>query len=228
MTTPTRRTRRGEPALSRERIIDAAITLLDADGADGFTFRALAGRLATGAGAIYWHVAGKDELLGAASDAVVAAALAAPSTQEAAPREAISAIGMSLFDAIDAHPWVGAELARAPGSRPLVRILEGIGRQVRALGVPDAALWLVTSTLLHYILGVGGLNAANGQAARARGTVRADALGAVADAWTGLDVDAYPFTRRMAHQMRAHDDRADFAAGLDLILAGTAASFPPS
>lgn len=227
MTTPTRRTRRGDPPLSRERIIDAAIALLDADGADGFTFRALAERLATGAGAIYWHVAGKDELLGAACDAIVAAALEAGGTREAAPRDAIQAIGMSLFDAIDAHPWVGAELARVPGAMPLVRILEGIGRQVRAIGVPEAALWLVTSTLLHCILGVAGQNAANGQAARARGSVRAAALGAVADAWAGLDADAYPFTRSVAHQMRSHDDRADFAAGLDLILAGVAASFAP-
>ena len=37
-------------ALSRERIVDAAIELLDAEGESGLTFRALAARLATGPG----------------------------------------------------------------------------------------------------------------------------------------------------------------------------------
>src|SRR3954465_3816370 len=52
-------------ALSRERIVQAAIEILDAEGESGLTFRALATRLSTGAGAIYWHVASKGELLAA-------------------------------------------------------------------------------------------------------------------------------------------------------------------
>ena len=54
---------RREHSLSRDRIVDVAIELLDAEGESGLTFRALAGRLATGPGAIYWHVANKGELL---------------------------------------------------------------------------------------------------------------------------------------------------------------------
>ena len=37
------------------RLVRAAIEILDADGEDALTFRALAGRLATGPGAIYHH-----------------------------------------------------------------------------------------------------------------------------------------------------------------------------
>ena len=48
--------------------MEAAIEILDAEGADGLTFRALAARLTTGSGAIYWHVADKDALLAAATD----------------------------------------------------------------------------------------------------------------------------------------------------------------
>ena len=64
----TRGTEREDP-LTRERIVEAAIELLDDEGEDGLTFRALATRLETGAGAIYWHIANKSELLVAASDA---------------------------------------------------------------------------------------------------------------------------------------------------------------
>ena len=102
----------------------------------------------------------------------------------------------------------------------MVRILERIGQQVRALGVPDEEQWATVGALLNYILGVGGQNAANGQLARTRGIDRSDFLEAVATAWSQLDPDEYPFTRSVAGQLRTHDDRMDFLAGIDLILRG--------
>ncbi|MBI0381492.1 TetR family transcriptional regulator, partial [Streptomyces albiflaviniger] len=57
MATRTRRTQRRTEALSRERIVEAAVELLDTAGEGGLTFRALTERPATGPGAIYWHVA---------------------------------------------------------------------------------------------------------------------------------------------------------------------------
>jgi len=38
--------------------------------------------------------------------------------------------------------------------------------------------------------------------------------------WAKLDPEEYAFTRAVAEQMRTHDDRAEFLAGIDLILAG--------
>jgi hypothetical protein len=106
----------------------------------------------------------------------------------------------------------------------MVRILEGVGQQVRALGVPDEEQWAVVSALLHYIFGVAGQNAANTQFARARGLDRSNFLEAVSTAWSQLDPDDYPFTRSVAGQLRAHDDRVDFLAGIDLILSGLKSS----
>ena len=102
----------------------------------------------------------------------------------------------------------------------MVRILEPLGQQVRALGVEGDTQWAVAGALLNYILGVGGRNAANGQLARARGLDRSDFLEAVATTWSKLDPHKYPFTRSVAGQVRAHDDRMDFLAGIDLILRG--------
>jgi AcrR family transcriptional regulator len=205
--------------LSRGRIIKATVALLDARGESGLTFSALSERLATGPGAIYWHIAGKSELLNAACDAIVARTLDAPSGG-ATPEETIRALALSLFDAIDAHPWVGSALSRAPGTLPLVRILERIGQQIRILGVPEEAQWTTVSALLSYILGVGGQNAANGQTARSRGLDRATFLETTSTTWSELNPDEYPFTHSIAGQLRAHDDRADFLAGIDLILSG--------
>lgn len=214
-----RNTRRRDESLSRDRIIEASIELLDSSGEGGLTFRTLSERLATGPGAIYWYVENKSDLLVAACDAIVAGTMDA-SVAGATPEATIRALALGMFDAIDAHPWVGSALAHAPGRLPMVRILERLGQQVRALGVPDNAQWAAVSALLHFILGVGGQNAANMQFALAAGGDRSGFLDEVSTAWSQLDPDEYPFTRSVAGQLRSHDDRADFLAGIDLILRG--------
>jgi AcrR family transcriptional regulator len=223
MAKKTRSSPRREDSLSRDRIIEASIAILDGSGEDGLTFRALSERLATGPGAIYWHVPNKGELLTAACDAIIARTLNAPLVG-ATPQAIIRTLALGMFDAIDVHPWVGSALTRAPGQLPMVRILERIGRQVSALGVPGEEQWATLGALLNYILGVGAQNAANGQLGRTRGIDRSDFLDAVATTWSQLDPDAYGFTRSMAAHLRGHDDRKDFIAGIDLILSGIEAS----
>ena len=213
---------RREDSLSRDRIVEAAVALLDELGESGLTFRALSERLATGPGAIYWHVSDKRDLLTAACDAVVARTLDAPRPDQS-PEAAVRALALGLFDAIDAHPWVGAALVRAPGQLPMVRVLERLGQPLQALGVPADAQWAAVSTLLHYILGVSAQNAANAHVAQVHGLDRTIFLADVATTWSQLDAADYPFTRGIAAQLREHDDRADFLVGIDLILAGLAA-----
>jgi len=219
MTKKARSSLRREESLSRDRIIEASIELLDLNGEDGLTFRALSERLATGPGAIYWHIANKGDLLTAACDTIIAHTMEL-SVVGATPEATICALALGLFDAIDAHPWVGSALTSPAGLLPMVRILEPLGQQVRALGVPDKEQWATVSALLHYILGVGGQNAANGQLARTQGLDRDDFLEGVAMMWSQLDPHEYPFTHSLAGQVRAHDDRMDFLAGIDLILRG--------
>ncbi|MFP3246706.1 MAG: TetR family transcriptional regulator, partial [Paraburkholderia sp.] len=70
---------RREDSLSRDRIIEASIALIDSSGESGLTFRALSERLATGPGAIYWHIDDKSDLLNAACDAIIARTMSASS-----------------------------------------------------------------------------------------------------------------------------------------------------
>lgn len=224
--TRTRRPERRQEPLSRERIVAAAVELLDTAGESGLTFRVLAERLSTGPGAIYWHVAGKAELLAAATDAVVTTTLAG-GTGDTTPQDAIRALALGVFDAIDAHPWVGTQLARSPWLTPMMRVFEHLGRQVQALGVPETALFTSATTLLNYILGVAGQNADNARSAPP-GTDRAELLDTVANAWAELDPEEYAFTRNVAGQLRRHDDRAEFLAGIDLIIAGITSGQEPA
>lgn len=215
-----KRIERRTDALSKERIVEAAIAILDNDGESALTFRALAARLATGAGAIYWHVADKNELLAAATNDIITQAMGGV-TAGAEPREAIRAIALGLFDAIDVHPWAGTQLSREPFQPAMLLVSEGIGGRLLALGVPERARFDAWSALVSYILGAAGQNAANARRLP-RDTDRSAFLGSVAEQWARLDPEQYPFVRQLATQLREHDDREQFLAGIDLILAGIA------
>ncbi|GMA25236.1 TetR family transcriptional regulator [Luteimicrobium album] len=218
MATTTRRTERRTDALSRARIVEAAIEILDADGESALTFRALAARLATGSGAIYWHVANKSELLAAATDDVVARALGGAAS-EADPEQEVRTLALRIFDAIDAHPWVGSQLAREPLQLAMQQILEAIGQRLESFGTPDRALFDAASALTNYIVGVAGQNAANARL-HVHDEGRTAFLEQVATRWTDLDAEQHPFLSKVAPQLADHDDREQFLAGVDLILAG--------
>ncbi len=218
MATRTQRAERRTDALSKERIVEAAIEILDADGESALTFRALAARLATGAGAIYHHVASKDELLAAITEDVITRVMTGL-TGSPDPREAIRAIALGVFDAIDAHPWVGAQLSREPWQSAVLQILESVGGQLQALGVPRRAQFDCASALVNYVLGLAGQYAAGARLLPPE-TDRSAFLATVAARWVQRDPAQYPFVHQVATQLREHDDREQFRAGIDLILAG--------
>lgn len=222
MAVRTHQSQRRRQVLTRERIVETAVELLDASGKDALTVRALTGRLATGSGAIYWHIGNMDELLEAAADAVVATALARPA--EVAPQDEIRAVALGLFDAVAEHPWLAAQLAaqliRNPWGPVTLRIFESVGRPVSALGVPRDDWFTTTSTLVHYVLGA---TAQTSQRADGFEVDRAEFLATASRAWRDLDPDDYPFMRAIADQMREHDDREQFLTGVNLVLTGIAA-----
>ena len=212
------RTERRADALSKERIVEATIELLDAEGEEALTFRALAARLATGSGAIYWHIANKQDLLAAATDQVMARVLDGV-VSDAKPEDAIRSLALGVFDAFSAHRWAGAQLFREPWQRAVPRMLEGIGGQLQTLGLPEDTLFNAASTLMHYIFGLAGQYAAESRVLP-RDTTRAAMHETVAMRWLQLDPAEFPFVRHVATQLPAHDEREQFVAGIDLILAG--------
>lgn len=240
MAVRTRQSQRRRQVLTRERIVETAVELLDAVGQGALTVRALTGRLATGPGAIYWHIGNMDELLEAATDAVVATALAtqpaerAKATETGAPQDEIRAVALGLFEAVTEHPWLATQLAvqltRNPWGSVTVRIFEGIGRPVRALGVPRGDWFITTSTLVHYILGATTQTSqsSSDDGVPASEADRTEFLTTASRAWQDLDPDDYPFIRAIADQMREHDDREQFLAGIDLVLTGITTLHPPT
>lgn len=224
MPTRARPTQRRNQVLSREQIIATAIDLLDTGGEGALTVRAMTDRLATGSGAIYYHVGNRDELLDAAAETVIIAALAA--RPASTPEDEICAVSLALFDAIAEHHWLATRLTlqiiRNPVGPVTVGIFERLGQQVSALGVPQARWFSAASTLVHYILGAVSQNA----------RVEGDTLGvgpkadreeffeATSQAWQDLEAETYPFLHAIVGQVREHDDRDQFLTGIAVVLDG--------
>ncbi|TYB39318.1 TetR/AcrR family transcriptional regulator [Actinomadura chibensis] len=108
------RPRREAPPLTRERIVAAAVALLDAEGAGRLTMRRLAERLGTGSTTLYWHVETKDDVLELALDAIFGdVPLPSPGPDW---RADVIALVSGWRDAMLRHPWSAAVL----GGRPLL------------------------------------------------------------------------------------------------------------
>jgi AcrR family transcriptional regulator len=63
--------RAGRKPLTRDAIVDAALTLLEREGLQGVSMRKLAQELDAGAASLYWHVGDKEELLSLMLDRIV-------------------------------------------------------------------------------------------------------------------------------------------------------------
>ncbi|EFL01873.1 transcriptional regulator, TetR family [Streptomyces sp. TverLS-915] len=219
---PARAPRRTS-GLSRDLIIRTAIGILDEGGESALTIRALTIRLSTGYGALYHHVADRNDLLTGATDEIITGVLSGTATDtDTEPRAALRALALGLFDAVEAHPWVGRELSREPWRPALLDFYEAVGRLLDALAVPEDALFDAAGTFMSFVLGAGAQSAANASHLAATTTDRDTFLGATAGRWTDLDPSKYPFVRATVTRLRAHDDREQFLAGVDIFLRGVA------
>ena len=104
--------------LSRERVLQTAVTLADRDGVDGVSMRKIAQELGVVPMALYKHVAGKDELLGGMIDVVSARSTRRPPTADwkTAIRERI----LSARRALLRHPWASRVMESRTEPTPTV------------------------------------------------------------------------------------------------------------
>ncbi|NGO14804.1 TetR/AcrR family transcriptional regulator [Streptomyces sp. HC44] len=206
-------------ALSREIIVGAAIALLDERGERGLTFRLLAKQLDTGPGALYWHVANKDELVALAADRVLGDAFAADPRHEEDAVSGLRALAVAVFDALDRHPWAASHVNAPPTLANALHLLDRIGTLVARTGLPAERQFAVSTAISYYITGVSAQIVAPRAVADAS-PGRDAFLAQTAERWEKLDPAEYPFLTRTTTELRDHDDRDQFTTGLDLLLDG--------
>ena len=139
-------------ALSRERVLRAAIAQADAGGLETLTMRTLAETLEVAPMALYRHVANKDDLIDAMVDVVFGEV--GPPSGAGDWKAAMRRRAVSLRDALLRHRWaIGLmESRRHPGPANLRHHDAVIGR-LRAAGFDMAMTAHAYSVLDAYIYG---------------------------------------------------------------------------
>ncbi|MBV9089242.1 MAG: TetR family transcriptional regulator [Mycobacteriaceae bacterium] len=182
--------------LHKWHVVDAATALLDSYGIADLTMRRLARELNVSPGALYWHFANKQQLLGAVADRILQPACAG--VVATGWRERVEEVGVTLRDALLSHTD-GAELVSASfaaGQSPAVlQIVSRLADAAGAAGVAPAQAELVARTVVHYVLGF---------VVDEQSRLQWDAAGALAEEQSVLSIDA----------------NARFAFGLRLLIDG--------
>lgn len=204
-------------------VLAEAVALLDEHGAQGLTLRALAARLGGGAASLYWYVSGRDELLDLAADSVLEGVLiSVADVRTDDPIADLRTIAVAMFDAIVDRPWLGAYAMRNTAAQPnSLRLYERIGEETMRLPLTARERFHATSAVVGFVIGTAADMGQEPPAEVVSGEVSRDEYMARATAqWRALDATDYPFIHHIVDEFAGHDDRDQFRAGLDLLLAG--------
>ncbi|MBL3554031.1 TetR/AcrR family transcriptional regulator [Rhodovulum sulfidophilum] len=143
MTRPRGRPPRADAPVSRDEMLTAALTLLDDEGAEAFTMRALAKRLNVNPMTIHHHFGGRDGLIGAMSERLHAR-ISAP--QEGTATERIRGLLKAYHAQVLLHPGLTMLIFSRPAVFPeqAKRITEELSALLAKAGLPDRKrrLWL--------------------------------------------------------------------------------------
>ncbi|TDC87111.1 TetR family transcriptional regulator [Nonomuraea deserti] len=138
--------------LTRDQIIDAAVTVLDSEGHRGLSMRRIAAGLGVTAGSLYWYVRTKDDLLELALDRVLGEVCAAP--DEPDWRRALATLARHNRAMLLRHRWALSELTLRPNLGPNALALAERGLRLLArAGFADADLDAAMATVNDHVVG---------------------------------------------------------------------------
>lgn len=185
--------------LHRHDVVDKATRLLDDYGIADLTMRRLARELNVTPGALYWHFADKQELLGAVADRILerASNTALPAQWTERVLAICCALRNALLSATDGAELVSASFA-AGRSATTSTILDRLTTAATEAGIEPVNAGLAARTAVYYVLGF---------TADEQSRLQLDAAGALSDGQSVMTTN--PNTR--------------FMFGLHLLIDGMAA-----
>ncbi|MDX6555153.1 MAG: hypothetical protein QOD86_1348 [Miltoncostaeaceae bacterium] len=195
--------------LSRRRIVEAALRLIDARGLEACTMRALGAELGVKAMSLYRHVRGKDDLWDGVVD-LLQEGLAVEGPEPGGWRGVLRGFALRFRAVAREHPHAFPLLARRPASGYLAArglAEEGLGILVDSGFTPDdaaAALRAVSRWVIGFAL--------------------AESAGAPEPPPEGADLagEGYPLLAGLLDGLAAEPPDELFLFGLDLLLDGLA------
>ncbi|SCE05259.1 transcriptional regulator, TetR family [Streptomyces sp. DvalAA-14] len=225
-----------KPLLNRDRIAQAALALIDAEGLAALSTRRLAAELGVSGPSLYNHFATKEAILDAAADTVVAQVdlsmfggrgpgpgAGANGTRDSGAGagsgasggdwpDALLAWGRSYRAALADHPHIVPFLATGPGLRPAgLRMADAVFGGMVDAGWPPAHATRIGALMRYFVTG--------------------SALGSFAGGFVGdaaaYDPADYPHLGQ-AHLLAGHREQVDlgaFETGLRALIDGLALQF---
>ena len=194
--------------LTRPRIIELALHIIDAEGLAALNMRRLAACAGVKPMSLYHHFPDKEAILAEVAESIAAAALG---EQCAAGRwqERTRLLFVGLYELVQAHPralpLITTGVLRTPSGRRWMEELMGV--LLEAGFTPDAA------ARVYHLLGAFTLGL--GYARLLSLEVPAETIiGELTGHWAD-----YPNLLRVGLQLAIWDQPADFAVGLDVLLA---------
>lgn len=192
------------PLLSRERIRDAALALIDADGLDALSMRRLAQHLGVQAASLYNHYATKDAVLDAVANLLTQQV--DTSGFAAGWQEGLLTWGRSYRAALSAHPRAAPVVAAGAGRREdFLTMADAVHGGLVGAGWPPRYATMIAASVKYLVIGAATTPFSSGFADDTR-----------------VYLDRYP-NLVTAHLLKQHAEEIDaesFELGLSCLITG--------
>jgi AcrR family transcriptional regulator len=199
--------------LSRRRVLEAALRIVDSEGLTALTMRRLGRELGVEAMSLYRHVPNKDALLDGIVELIVLE-IEVPADVDGDWKEAARQIVRSYRRAAHSHPNAFPLVTMRPLNTPEgLRRLDATFEILRRAGLDEPTAIVAFRTLASYTRGF-ALEEVTGRA------IGAEPLGSDRLDPRSLPADEFPRLAELAPLLVAADRDAEFERGVDLILTG--------
>jgi len=139
--------------VTRDRVVEVALELLDSEGPDGLTMRALGSKLGVAPTAIYWHVGDKAALLEAVVDHITAD-VGEVQTDGREPFDRIRSTARSLRRNLLERPYLVAVVHHQGRTAEIFRPARLVlAREFAASGLDARDAALAGEAVLHHVIG---------------------------------------------------------------------------
>jgi AcrR family transcriptional regulator len=203
--------------ITLDRIIAAALELIDREGLGALSMRNLADELGTGTTTLYRHIAGKDEVLVLVADAVLGESQL-PAVAGNGWREVLEQLARSLRTVLASHPNVAALFATAVPVGPNSLLARELTLSVlRECGFDATFAADVYTALAHQVLASVLQEPMNDFRAGGLGTSKRLTL---RDFYRALPAEQFPHLVELADELTSRTAMAEFEFGLGCLLDG--------
>jgi TetR/AcrR family tetracycline transcriptional repressor len=212
---PYRRTRvQAAAPLDRQRIVEAGLRIVDAEGVGALSLRRLAADLRVAPMSVYWHVRDKAELLDLVGQAVLET-IEIP-TRRGDWRQQLRDVHGAMLDAFFRHPnTVDLMIGRARYGTAGIRLFERLLSILEEAGLGPAEAFDAYQSLYLFLL---GYMATSGRTPEFREAQRQGVL-----YLRSLDPTDFPAISRVAPAIGLRPPVEQFEIGLDVVIEGIAA-----